>query len=119
MITETQKNFEDIEAELKRALGVEKVIWILERKSIDSTDRHIDALVRFVRPSELILGKANEVEEGERATIYKEDLEILSNKTDAKGRPFQINEMEKPDPLLLPRDGLEGDPSMRSYVNLC
>ncbi|KAK5994282.1 Agmatine deiminase [Cladobotryum mycophilum] len=107
----------DIEAELRRTLGVEKFIWIPGRKNIDSTDCHIDALVRFVRPGILILSKANEVEPGPWTEVYEEALEILSSATDAKGRPFEILEVEEPDPELFPGGGFEDDPPVRSYVN--
>jgi agmatine deiminase len=40
----------EIEAELKRLLGIEKVIWFPGRRNVDITDVHIDAKARFVRP---------------------------------------------------------------------
>jgi agmatine deiminase len=108
---------EKVEAELKRTLGVEKIIWIPGRNNADSTDCHIDALVRFVRPGVLLLSRANEIDETDWTVVYKEALEILSCATDAKGRPFEIIEVEEPNPELFPAGGFENDPPVRSYVN--
>ncbi|KAL7904570.1 hypothetical protein GGI35DRAFT_194992 [Trichoderma velutinum] len=111
------KSREDIETELKRGLGVEKIIWIPGRQGIDSTDCHIDALVRFVRPGVLLISKANEVKPTEWTTVYEEALEILSSATDAKGRPFEILEVEEPDEDLFEDGGFGDDRAVRSYVN--
>lgn len=43
-------NRDEIEQELRRLLGVEKVIWCPGRNNLDITDAHMDAEVRFVRP---------------------------------------------------------------------
>ncbi|KAL6794079.1 hypothetical protein J3E68DRAFT_450740 [Trichoderma sp. SZMC 28012] len=111
------KSREEIEAELKRCLGIEKILWIPGREGLDSTDCHIDALVRFVRPGVLLISKANEVKPTEWTTVYEEALEILSSATDAKGRPFEIIEVEEPDEDLFEGGGFEGDRAVRSYVN--
>ncbi|KAL7939387.1 hypothetical protein V8C35DRAFT_326438 [Trichoderma chlorosporum] len=111
------KSREDIETELKRGLGVKKIIWIPGRKGIDSTDCHVDALVRFIRPGLLILSKSNEVKQTEWTRVYEEALEILSNATDANGHPFNIVEIEEPDEKYFDGGGFENDPPIRSYVN--
>ncbi|EHK25071.1 uncharacterized protein TRIVIDRAFT_127556, partial [Trichoderma virens Gv29-8] len=111
------KSREKIETELKGYLGIDKIIWIPGRKGIDSTDCHIDALVRFVRPGMLIISKANEVNPTEWTTVYEEALEILSSATDAKGRPFEIVEVEEPDEEVFEGGGVGDDRAVRSYVN--
>ncbi|PTB37560.1 hypothetical protein M441DRAFT_60750 [Trichoderma asperellum CBS 433.97] len=99
---------EYIDIELQRTLNVDKIIWIPGRKGIDSIDGHIDALVRFIRPGVLITNKPNETKEGERTTVYREALEILSVTTDAKGRLFEVIGVEEPDPETIPPgDGFE------------
>ncbi|PNP43126.1 hypothetical protein TGAMA5MH_05059 [Trichoderma gamsii] len=119
------KSRQEIEDELIRTLGVEKVIWIPGRPGLDSTDCHIDALARFARPGVILLSKANEVKPTDWTVVYEETLEILSSATDAKGRPFEIIEIEEPDEDLFdppPKDvkgvkGIEEDRAVRSYVN--
>lgn len=119
------KSRQDIEHELRRTLGVEKIIWIPGRPGIDSTDCHIDALARFIRPGVIMLSKANEVKPTEWTTVYEEALEILSSSVDAKGRPFEIVEVEEPDEECFeppPKGvkgvkGIEEDRAVRSYVN--
>ncbi|SPO06345.1 related to peptidylarginine deiminase and related enzymes [Cephalotrichum gorgonifer] len=110
------KTREDIEDELKRTLGLEKIIWIPGRKDTDSTDRHISALARFARPGVVVLSKANEEKESDWTVTYQEALEILSSVTDAKGRPFEIIEVEEPDPTFFD-SSKDGDRPVRSYVN--
>ncbi|PWI65249.1 hypothetical protein PCL_07299 [Purpureocillium lilacinum] len=111
------KSRNDIENELARAFGVEKFIWIPGRNAIDSRDCHIDALVRFVRPGVLMLSKANEAMPSDWTAVYEEALEILSNATDAKGRPFEIFEVEEPDQELFDARGFGDNRAVRSYVN--
>ncbi|PHH62961.1 hypothetical protein CDD81_6386 [Ophiocordyceps australis] len=111
------KSRQEIEDELIRTLGVEKVIWIPGRAGIDSTDCHIDALVRFVRPGVLLLSKANEAKPTDWTIVYEEARDILNSATDAKGRPFEIVEIEEPDEELFEPGGFENDPPVRSYVN--
>ncbi|KAL6904478.1 putative agmatine deiminase [Trichoderma evansii] len=112
------KSRENIEIELQRALGVEKIIWIPGRKGMDSTDFHIDGLVRFTRPGHLIISKPNGTKTIEWTAVYKEALEILSVATDAKGRPFEIIEIEEPDPEIFPPEGgFQNKRALYSYVS--
>ncbi|EJP61556.1 agmatine deiminase [Beauveria bassiana ARSEF 2860] len=111
------KNRQDVENELRRTLGAEKVIWIPGRVGVDATDGHIDALARFARPGVVLLSKANEFTPTDRTTIYEEALEILQSVTDAKGRPIEIIEIEEPDSELFSPDDFDNHPSVRSYVN--
>lgn len=110
---------QEIEGELVRCLGVEKVIWIPGRPGIDSTDCHIDALARFVRPGVILLSKANEAKPTDWTVVCEEALEILSSATDAKGRPFEILEVEEPDEECFgrPPKGVDSDRPVGSYVN--
>ena len=116
---------QEVEDELMRTLGVEKVIWIPGRADLDSTDCHIDALARFVRPGVIMLSKANEVKPTDWTVVYEEARDILSSATDAKGRPFEIIEVEEPDEELfepVPTDlkgvkGITEQRPVRSYVN--
>ncbi|SPO01755.1 related to peptidylarginine deiminase and related enzymes [Cephalotrichum gorgonifer] len=113
---------EDIENELRRTLGVEKIIWIPGRKGLDTTDCHIDALARFIRPGVVLLSRANESEETDWTLVYKEAREILGRVTDAKGRRLEIVEVEEPkrwasQPPSKGIDDINGDSPVWSYVN--
>lgn len=111
------KSRQEIEDELVRILGVKKVIWIPGRPGLDSTDCHVDALVRFVRPGVIVLSKANEEKPTDWTVVYEEALEMLSSATDAQGRPFEILEIEEPDEDLFEGGGFNDDRAVRSYVN--
>lgn len=73
----------------------------------------------------LLLSKANEAKPTDWTVVYEEARDILSSATDAKGRPFQILEVEEPDEELFepPPKGIKGvkgvedDRAVRSYVS--
>ncbi|KAL7811026.1 porphyromonas-type peptidyl-arginine deiminase [Trichoderma aethiopicum] len=111
------KSRQEIEDELIRTLGVKKVIWIPGRPGLDSTDCHIDAIVRFVEPGVVLLSKANEEEPTDWTIVYEETLKILSSSLDAMDSPFKIIEVEEPDEDLFDEGGFKGDRAVRSYVN--
>ena len=82
-----------IEAKLKEALGVEKVIWLPGVRGKDITDGHIDGSVRIVRPGVLIAASHPGDPQSEWALASAEAKKILLRSTDARGRSFQIAEV--------------------------
>lgn len=106
-----------IEAELKRLLGVEKVIWFPGRVGADITDVHMDAEARFVRPGVIVYSKPHDEASDLWKEISAEILEILERETDARGRRFEIHTIEEPDPRQLVQK--EEDELAASYVNFC
>jgi len=84
---------DEIEAELKRLLGVETVIWIPGVRGLDITDGHIDGSVRIVRPGVLMMA-FNPEDASENAEAQAEAKAILSRARDARGRAFEIVEIE-------------------------
>lgn len=46
---------EQLERELKRLLGVNRVIWLAGVKGLDITDAHVDGLARFTDPGTVLL----------------------------------------------------------------
>lgn len=107
---------EAIEAEFKRVLNIEKVIWLREGTIDDGrsfipynnyrftgTGGHLDEFVRFANDSTILLAwveeedrrrhPLNELNYQRMATNY----EILKNATDQDGKPFRIIKVPLPD----------------------
>ncbi|MGW1842359.1 agmatine deiminase family protein [Streptomyces sp. NPDC001966] len=109
------KSRDQIEAELKRTLGIKKVIWLAGVRGQDITDAHVDSLVRFTEPGVVLLDKAHAdtpVDSWSRAADQAKA--VLSKATDAKGRPFEIVDLPQPD--LYEITG-EGDDFVSTYAN--
>lgn len=109
---------QEIEVELARLLGVRKFIWIPGRIGLDITDCHIDAEARFIRPGVVVLCRPRAGCEPVYWEIYQEMRAILEAETDARGRQFEIHDVEEPDLVLVKGDfpGEEAEPAA-SYVN--
>ena len=105
----------DIEVELKRLLGIEKVIWFPGRRHVDITDVHMDAEARFVRPGVIAYSKPHAIAIDLWKDLSAEILDILGRETDAKGRRLQIHTIEEPDPRGLVKS--DHDELSASYVN--
>jgi agmatine deiminase len=104
-----------IEIELKRLLGIEKVIWFPGRRNVDITDVHMDAEARFVRPGVIAYSKPHAIAIDLWQELSTEIREILDRETDAKGRRLQIHPIEEPDPRGLVKS--DHDELSASYVN--
>lgn len=84
---------DEIEVELKRLLGAQAVIWVPGVRGLDITDGHIDGSVRIVRPGVLMMA-FNPEDTTENADAQAEAKNILSRGRDARGRAFEIVEIE-------------------------
>ncbi|KJK59319.1 peptidyl-arginine deiminase [Saccharothrix sp. ST-888] len=109
------KSREQIEAELKQALGVTKVIWFAGVRDKDITDAHVDCLVRFAAPGVVILdqpfpGAPDDVWSRSAAQAK----EVLKDATDANGKRLQVIELPQPDPDRITG---RGDAFVSSYIN--
>ena len=110
---------EAIEQDLKRVLGVKKVIWLKKGPADDDrlgllgdsvlyavrgTMGHVDEFCRFANASTILLGWIDEDEVGadpvKRITRDRmvENLKILQQATDQDGKPFTI--IKVPSPLI-------------------
>ena len=120
---------EQIEKYLMDYLNIEKIIWLKNGIYNDETSGHVDNICNFVKPGVVLLAWTND-ENDPQYQISKENLEILENTTDAKGRKLEIHKLLTPSPVLitkqesigvdaidgtLPRE--EGDRLAASYVN--
>ncbi|MEM8493237.1 MAG: agmatine deiminase family protein [Pseudomonadota bacterium] len=79
----------EMTAELKRLLGVEKVIWLPGVRDRDITDGHIDGSIRFVRPG-VIMTSGFPGDVSDWGATLDEGRAILARETDARGRSFEL-----------------------------
>lgn len=106
---------DEIEAELKKALGVTKVIWFAGVRDQDITDAHVDCLVRFVAPGVVLLDQPFP---GAPADVWSRSAaqarEVLKDATDAHGKPLKVIDLPQPDPDRITG---RGDAFVSSYIN--
>ena len=100
---------DEIEVELKRTLGVAKVIWIPGDPDEKETDGHVDGIAAFVRPGVVLV---EVTEDPEYSAVMQENLKALRGQRDAKGRELE---------LIVINDASEAESDCwrfcRSYVN--
>ncbi|MFE6868748.1 agmatine/peptidylarginine deiminase [Kitasatospora sp. NPDC057692] len=104
-----------IEAELKAALGLDKVIWLAGVKGEDITDAHVDCLARFAAPGVVLLDRAFP---GTPADVWSRSADqaraVLAEATDATGKKLKVIEVAQPDPDKITG---RGDAFVSSYMN--
>ncbi|KAJ5914620.1 Peptidyl-arginine deiminase Porphyromonas-type [Penicillium tannophilum] len=104
-----------IEGELKRLLGIQKIIWFPGRPTVNITDVHMDTKARFVRPGVIVYSKPHHMAVDVWKDISTEIWEILGRERDSNGRTLQIHTIEEPDPQGLTSSA--DDELSASYVN--
>jgi agmatine/peptidylarginine deiminase len=90
-----------IETELRRLLGVNKIIWFPGRRDLDVTDVHVDAEVNFIRPGVVVLSRPHSSVPKVWLEVHEEIKKILGESVDARGRSFEIHIVDEPDPKTL------------------
>ncbi|MFF3623538.1 agmatine deiminase family protein [Streptomyces sp. NPDC002467] len=109
------KSRDQIEAELKQTLGVQKVIWLAGVRGEDITDAHVDSLVRFAAPGVVLLDKAfpgSPPDSWSRSSDQARS--VLSKAADARGRRLRIVDLPQPD---LDKITGHGDDFVSTYAN--
>ncbi|MFF2019629.1 agmatine/peptidylarginine deiminase [Paenibacillus sp. NPDC058177] len=102
---------QEIEEQLRNYIGAESVIWLKRGLSGDETDGHVDNIACFAAPGKVIIQVCDDPQD-ENYEITQENLRILENATDAKGRKLEIIKIQQP-----PRvDGEDGRLTL-SYLN--
>ena len=89
---------QEIEQMLLDAYGAQKMIWVPGLAGHDETDYHIDGLVRFVRPGQIVIQIGEKMWPGDvwsRANF--QTLEILKSATDARNRKLDIVRVPEPE----------------------
>ena len=89
---------DEVEAVLRAALNVQKVIWIAEGVHADETNGHIDNLCCFVRPGVVALTWTDDTDDPQYP-ISLAAWEQLSREVDARGRPLQVVKIHQPTPM--------------------
>lgn len=86
----------EIEAELKRFLGVRQIIWLGEGYQDDETDGHIDEIAAFARPGVLLMSATDDPADANFKT-FQDNLDRLKRARDAKGRELEIIPIRQPE----------------------
>ncbi len=103
----------DCEWELKRLLGLEKIIWLPGIKGKDITDGHTDFYARFAGPGVVVAGYDPDPKSFDHA-VTKRHLEILRAATDAEGSKLEVVVLEAPANI---RDKFASDDFAAGYIN--
>jgi agmatine deiminase len=88
-------NADEIEAQVKEALGIEQMIWIDRGLHNDHTDGHLDNVARFIGP-EKVMCMAPYGEDDPNAGLYAIVRETLENAPTASGRPLEVVSVPSP-----------------------
>ena len=83
------------ELELKRLLGLDKIIWLPGPAGGDITDAHTDFYARFTSPGTVVVSHDAADTYGEQ-TVTQNHINALTGKTDAKGRTLNVQIINVP-----------------------
>ncbi|WP_330299514.1 agmatine deiminase family protein [Streptomyces sp. NBC_00503] len=87
----------EIEEAVLHAYGADRMIWVPGIKGKDITDDHIDVTSRFIGPGVVMV----QVPPADRGDVWARDarqqLSILSEATDARGRRLKVVQVAGPD----------------------
>jgi agmatine deiminase len=101
------------EVELKKLLGLKKIIWLPGIKGKDITDGHTDFYARFARSGVVVAGYDPDPKSFDHA-VTKRHLEILRTETDADGQKFEVVVLEAPSSV---REKFASDDFAAGYIN--
>jgi agmatine deiminase len=91
---------EQIEAQLRRYLGVSTVIWLGRGVFEDETGGHIDELACFTRPGHVLLTWTSDKSDPQYE-ISLDAFKRLRHAKDARGRRLTIHKIHQPGPLYM------------------
>jgi len=102
---------QQIEAQVLAHLGAEKMIWLKRGIKDDDTDGHVDELACFVAPGVALALVGSDSGDVDYAPL-QENLRILREATDARGRKLDVFTLEQP------QIAYNGDRRLsQSYIN--
>lgn len=98
---------EEIEGVLKEYLNLEKIIWIPLGIYNDETNGHVDNIIHYIAPGEVILAWTDDKDDPQY-DICQKAYAVLSTETDAKGRRLKIHKLMLPRNILITKEESEG-----------
>ena len=98
-------NREDIERELGKYLGIEKVLWLGDGIVGDDTDGHVDDMARFVNETTIVIA-LEENPSDENYAALQENYQRLQSYTDLSGNPLKVLKLPMPSPVYFNGDRL-------------
>ena len=101
----------EIEEYVRKFTGTEQIIWLKQGLSGDETDGHVDNIACFAAPGKVIIQVCEDPED-ENYAITLDNLSILENAVDARGRKLEIVKIAQP-----PRVDHEDSRLTLSYLN--
>jgi agmatine deiminase len=84
-----------IEAELRRMLGVTKIVWLPGHAAEVETNGHVDGIASFIAPGRILLNSPD-ADMGDYHRAMQENRRALELATDARGRRLEIIDMPVP-----------------------
>lgn len=102
---------EEIESYVCKYTGAESIIWLKRGLSGDETDGHVDNIACFAAPGKVIIQVCEDPQD-ENYDITRQNLRILENAVDARGRKLEIIKIAQP-----PRVDYEDSRLTLSYLN--
>ncbi|MER7949274.1 agmatine deiminase family protein [Streptomyces sp. NPDC096079] len=106
-------NRDEIEAELKSQLGVDKVVWLPYGGLLDTeTDGHVDGVCAFAAPGKVVVSLPDDPAHPDHARM-RANRAVLEASTDAHGRPFEI--VDVPQTAFTEIAGVEVEVSYLNY----
>jgi len=119
----------EIEAKLHCYLGVKKVIWLANGIHGDETNEHVDNMIHFLAPTQVILAWTDD-ESDVQWQYSSAALRVLEHERDAQGRPFVVTKIHVPSAMFITPEehasfgihmngslGKAGDKMPASYCN--
>ena len=85
----------EIESELRRMLGVQKIVWLPGNPAEVETNGHIDGIASFIRPGQILFNAADP-DMGDYFRCMEENRRALQLATDAHGRHFEMLDLPVP-----------------------
>ncbi len=101
------------ERELKRVLGLEKIIWLPGIRGKDITDGHTDFYARFARPGVVVAGYDPDPMSFDH-TVTQHHMNLLRKATDVNRRELEVVVLEAPSTV---RGQFAQADSAAGYVN--
>ena len=98
---------EEIEHTLKEYLNLEKIIWIPLGIYNDETNGHVDNILHYIAPGQVILAWTEDKEDPQYEVCQKA-YQVLSSEMDARGRRLKIHKLMLPRNILITKEESEG-----------